>query len=1017
MGDFNARHIMWKDKVSNMYGNKLVSELDNTSFSIVSPESPTFVADNGSSVIDFAIVSNKVAAKVSQIWSDDLAHLYTGAPMRGHLPVHFTIKTPQPSGYIKKEKPVTKTDINSMEWKEWTDDLEGLLKEQVADIVQLDDRNSVWNILVKAIATSTDNNSSTKNPSPHSKPFWTPSLVLLEEKLRDARKKYNLRNTDANKEEMMTVLEEFDQVRRKECHDWILKRTANLNVADTRKFWKEYRRIFSPKADNKTEALLNDSGVLLTDNKEIEEELFKTFFEGAHLSKGHANFDEDFKTETEKEYEELVTNDFKDPDQLPYTEAVEAETGSTRRKMNDRVSSEEILQVIKDHKPTGTSFDKENIHPKMLNHLGPIAIKVMEHLFNLCFDNGVWQWNMAEVIFLRKEGKTNYSQPGAYRPISITSYVGKLYEKIIAIRLDDHFKSGGILDEDQEGFTKARNTVRYLNRLNLSIKADIEKKLTVLCLFVDFEKAFDSVWKRGLIVKLYRAGVEGKMLAILNSFLMNRMVQLNVNGIVGVLRKCLEIGLPQGSALSPILFKFFLHDLCSELVQRNIKLYKFADDGTLKASGETTQICLGTLMVIMHSLQKWCACWRMLINCLPNKTEVVCFGTAEGDRSLIPDSFRLGNDDIKLVSHTKVLGLIMDENLTYQNHSNMVHQKLLFRWVTICKYSNRNWGFNQKVIVRLTKTLFLSVMFYAGLVWMKDSNMKAIKQLWYKLVKSGVGAVFNIKLALGEVILGMPPLEVLQKVYSVKHYLKIGIFQSDTDRLRLLISDADTLMVPELRAAMKEVYLFLKWKLTRIPEAFTLNEKMIIEGKEYDQFSALSIKACSYSKGIIRIYSEFMWQGYINNIYQMEGECRIPTVSCQSLHVPVYTTRDQEVLFMSLFYKNNLMEAFLYSIKRADSPLCLCGVEAQTAVHALLRCSLVLNINKAELYESLGGVGAFSEDIVTFLDYSRDKDFVNACIKVFMNGPKQFRTKIILEKLNKSTSQNLSLSPSTSLPY
>ena len=120
--------------------------------------------------------------------------------------------------------------------------------------------------------------------------------------------------------------------------------------------------------------------------------------------------------------------------------------------------------------------------------------------------------------------------------------------------------------------------------------------------------------------------------------------QLNVNGIVGVLRKCLEIGLPQGSALSPILFKFFLHDLCSELAQRNITLYKFADDGTLKASGETSQICLGTLRVIMDSLQKWCACWRMLINCLPNKTEVVCFGTAEGDRSLIPDSFRLGID-------------------------------------------------------------------------------------------------------------------------------------------------------------------------------------------------------------------------------------------------------------------------------------------------------------------------------------------------------------------------------------
>ena len=135
----------------------------------------------------------------------------------------------------------------------------------------------------------------------------------------------------------------------------------------------------------------------------------------------------------------------------------------------------------------------------------------------------------------------------------------------------------------------------------------------------------------------------------------------------------------------------------------------------------------------------------------------------------------------------------------------------------------------------------------------------------------------------------MLPLEVLQKVYTVKHYLKIGIFPSDTDRLRLLITDTDNIKVPELRAAMKEVYMFLKWKLTRIPEAFTLTERMIIEGKEYDQFSAMSIKACCYSKGLITNYSEFMWQGYINNIYQMEGECRIPTVSCQSLHMPVYT--------------------------------------------------------------------------------------------------------------------------------
>ena len=175
-------------------------------------------------------------------------------------------------------------------------------------------------------------------------------------------------------------------------------------------------------------------------------------------------------------------------------------------------------------------------------------------------------------------------------------------KKICAKRLEYYFWRIGLFDEDQEGFTRARNTVRYLNRLNLGIKTDLEKRLTVMCLFLDMKKAFDSVWKRGLIVKLSQVGVKGRMLAIIDAFLMNRSVRLNVNGFIGILRLCLLIGLPQGSVLSPILFKFFLYDLCEEFIRSNYRLlkkYKFADDGSLKASGATTAICLENLMLIM----------------------------------------------------------------------------------------------------------------------------------------------------------------------------------------------------------------------------------------------------------------------------------------------------------------------------------------------------------------------------------------------------------------------------------
>ena len=104
-------------------------------------------------------------------------------------------------------------------------------------------------------------------------------------------------------------------------------------------------------------------------------------------------------------------------------------------------------------------------------------------------------------MFLKKDGKKSYSSPGAYRPISISPYIGKILERIMGKRLEKYFTKMGIFDFNQEGFKQGRNAVRYLHRLTAGIKGDINKRLTVLCLFLDFEKAFDGVWKRGLIVK------------------------------------------------------------------------------------------------------------------------------------------------------------------------------------------------------------------------------------------------------------------------------------------------------------------------------------------------------------------------------------------------------------------------------------------------------------------------------------------------------------------------------------
>ena len=137
----------------------------------------------------------------------------------------------------------------------------------------------------------------------------------------------------------------------------------------------------------------------------------------------------------------------------------------------------EIKAAIKTYHSSGKSSDKQQFNPKMFKHLGDKVLRYLEKLANICLNQGKWYWSKAEVIFLRKSGKKSYALPGSYRPISISPYIGKLIEKIIAKRIQNFLNLLGLYDPDQEGFMDSRNTIRYLNRLILDIQTDIQKKL------------------------------------------------------------------------------------------------------------------------------------------------------------------------------------------------------------------------------------------------------------------------------------------------------------------------------------------------------------------------------------------------------------------------------------------------------------------------------------------------------------------------------------------------------------
>ena len=830
------------------------------------------------------------------------------------------------------------------------------------------------------INKSSNKHGKLKKSTRYSKPYWTKKLTELLNTMRDSRRTYNRRNTDPNKEAMSIAKDQFDNERKKACEDFILEKTKSLNTADSVSFWKKFNRLFKSKTDKGVDPLKDETKGIVTDNSEIEQKLFGTFFESKHLVA--ANFDDLFYEEVIRIHDEIKSTSYVTPERHENISVL-------RAKLNEEVTIAEIKKAIKKTKGNNKSLDNHNMHPKMLHNLGPNALKLLQKLFNNCLERGEWVWNDAEVIFLKKDGKDSYAVPGAYRPISITSYIGKLLEKILAERITNFLDSQGILDPDQEGFTAKRNTNRYLNRLILEIKTDV-KENTVIGLFIDLEKAFDSIWKKGLIVKMSSLNFGGKALALIDNFLTARQVRLNVNGEMGKCRECKEYGLPQGSALSPVLFKIFLLDLYDELNSgEDISLFKFADDGTVKIKNKSSIKCAENLQTVINSLNAWTRKWRVNINCQPDKTEYICFGTADKKEEVIPDTVKLGNREVKRVSETKVLGLTVDENLKFNSHSKKVFNKILGNWVNICKYTSKHWGFNQRVITQIARTFFLTSLHYAGIVWMNEKNTKEIEQLWYKIIKSALGATFNVRKSLAEVIIGIPPLAIQNQMHQVKFYLKLNIKPAKEDRVREFIKrcyedhqQAD--IVTDLKVNMKEVYKFLKWKIANYPNDTMEDEKNIIQNSTYDQYFLLSTKSCSYTKSMISKYTEKVWSRKITNEYTLDGYHHIPTPSCSRLPIPWNVTRKQEVLLMSLFYPNNLFNSHVYRhTYQVESPLCeRCRREEETPYHIILQCSELAGEARKLLGKQISREEMLQQDTITLLNGSRNTIFLEICLDI-----------------------------------
>ena len=165
------------------------------------------------------------------------------------------------------------------------------------------------------------------------------------------------------------------------------------------------------------------------------------------------------------------------------------------------------LKKLKKRKAAG----QDKLHNEMLLNLGDTGKRIILRLINTSWCNGSIPkvWKNAVISPILKKGKSP-DDLGSYRPISITSCLGKLMERMINFRLYWWLETSKSLSDNQAGFRSGFRTEDQLFRLSQRILDGFQQKHHTTAVFVDLKQAYDRVWRRGLLLKMKNTGIHKK---------------------------------------------------------------------------------------------------------------------------------------------------------------------------------------------------------------------------------------------------------------------------------------------------------------------------------------------------------------------------------------------------------------------------------------------------------------------------------------------------------------------------
>ena len=329
----------------------------------------------------------------------------------------------------------------------------------------------------------------------------------------------------------------------------------------------------------------------------------------------------------------------------------------------------EIANIIKNFSPSKSS-GPNSIPTNLLKEFSYLLCTPIKMIINKSLTEGTFPslLKIANICpIFKKNDKTKCAN---YRPISLLSNLSKIFERIVYNRLESFLNENDIIYQHQYGFRKNYSTNHAVLSILEEIRLNLDKKIFSCGVFVDLEKAFDTVNHKILIEKLNHYGIKGIPNKWFTSYLSNRTQSVSLNGTLSE-NQPVHCGVPQGSILGPLLFLIYINDMNKAL--KKCKVYHFADDTNLLFSDPDPIQIRKIMNKELKLLFEWLCANRLSLNVA--KTEFIIF---RPPRMNPKDRIVLELNRTKIFESPKIkyLGLILDSRLTWKFHIAELTKKL-----------------------------------------------------------------------------------------------------------------------------------------------------------------------------------------------------------------------------------------------------------------------------------------------------------------------------------------------------